>query len=120
MYEAPGSWALTVASWESGIRARRLPLDGGLSLDGEPADDGRIVAQRGRQPQHDVVELLPLDHLRERTAADGDLDHRLDVGDVHAVAGTRSAVDPDDQVGLADDVEHPHVLDSRDRSAGSS
>ena len=60
------------------------------------------------------IELLPLDHLRERPAADGDLDDRLDVGDVDPVAGAGVAVDADLQVRLADDVEHPDVLDPRD------
>ena len=68
-----------------------------------------------RQPQDDVVELLPLDHLGEGPAADGHLDHRLDVGHVDPVAGAGSAVDLDLQVGLADDVEQPDVLDARDR-----
>ena len=93
MYEAPGSCALIVASWESGIRADGLPLGQRRGVDRDPADDGRIVAERGRQPQDDVVELLPLDHLREGPAADGDLDHRLHVRDVHSVARARPAVD---------------------------
>ena len=69
-----------------------------------------------RQPQDDVVELLPLDHLRERPAADRHLDDRLDVGHVDPVAGAGAAVDPDLQVGLADDVEQAR----RSRSPGPS
>ena len=68
-----------------------------------------------RQAKHDVVELLPLDHLREGTAADRHLDDGLDVGHVHAVAGAPVAVDLDLEVGLADDVEQPDVLDPWDR-----
>ena len=73
-----------------------------------------VVAEVDRQAEDDVVELLPLDHLRERLAADGHLDGRLDVGDVHAVAGAGLAVDPDLQVGLAEDVEQAR----RSRSPG--
>ena len=48
-------------------------------------------------------------------AADGHLDDGLDVGNVHAVAGAPVAVDLDLEVGLADDVEQPDVLDPRNR-----
>ena len=91
MYEAPGSWALIVASWESGIRAQGCPSAGRLGLDGDPADDGRDRHAARRQPQDDVVELLALDHLREGAAADGDLDHRLHVGDVDRRSGRTRA-----------------------------
>ena len=84
-------------------------------VDRDPADDLGVVAQVLGQPQDDVVELLPLDHLREGPAADRHLDDGLDVGHVDAVAGALVAVDLDLQVGLADDVEQADVLDPPDR-----
>ena len=76
-------------------------------VDRDPADDFGIVALVLGQPEHDVEELLPLDHLRERLAADRHLHHRLDVGHVDPVAGALVPVDLDLEVGLADDVEQP-------------
>ena len=60
-----------------------------------------------RQAEHDVEFLLALDHLGEGPAADGHLHHGLDVGHVDPVPGALLAVDPDLQVGLAEDVEQP-------------
>ena len=91
----------------------RLAVRAG-SIDRDPADHFRIVALAIGKSEHDVEELLALDHLRERPAADGDLDDGLDVGHVDAVAGTLVPVDLDLEVGLADDVEQPGVLDPGD------
>ena len=115
MYEAPGSCGLIVGQLRQRDPGAGLPLGrGGMSIGIRPITVGSSRSVGG-QPQDDVVELLPLDHLRERPAADGDLDHRLHVGHVDPVSGARPAVDLDLQVGLADDVEQPDVLDPRDR-----
>ena len=72
-----------------------------------------IVPHLGRKPQDDIEELFPLHHLREGLAADRHLHDFLDVGHVHAMASAEAAIDLDLEVGLADDVEHAHVLDPR-------
>ena len=114
MYDAPGLCGSILASCDSGIRAPGLPSGPGTST-GRRAMSPGSSRRSMRQPQDDVVELLSLDHLRERLAADRHLDVGLDVGHVDPVAGAGLAIDLDLEVGLADDVEHADVLDPRYR-----
>jgi hypothetical protein len=66
----------------------------------------------------DREDLLSLEDLRDRGAADGRLHHRVDVARVEPIAGARFAVDHDLHVGLAHGVEDAQVgdaFDARDR-----
>ena len=78
MYDAPGLCGSIFTSCLSGIRAPGLPSWPGR-VDRDPADHLGVVALVLGQPQDDVEPLLPLDHLGERPAPDGDLHHGLDV-----------------------------------------
>ena len=74
-----------LTSCRSGIRAPGLAVGAGR-VDRDPADDFRVIALAFGKPEHDVEELLPLDHPGEGTAAHGDLHDRLDVRHVDPVA----------------------------------
>ena len=113
MYEAPALCGTILAQVREGDPGPGLAL-AALDVHRDAGDVVRVVAQVLGEPEHDVVALLPLDHLREGPAADRDLDHFLDVGDVHAVASAGPAVDLDLEVGLADDVKDADVLDAAD------
>ena len=86
----------------------------GREVDRDPRDVLRVAAELARQTQHDVVEFLPLDHLRKRPAADCHLHDALDVGDAKPVPGARLAIEGDLQVWLAKDAEHADVHDAID------
>src|SRR5271157_406677 len=92
--------------------ARVIAAAGNVNQDA--LDHQWVVALARRQAQDDIEKLLALDHLGEGLAADGHAHDLFDVGDAHAVARTELAIDLDFEVGLTHDVEHAHVLDSRD------
>ena len=112
MYAAPGLCGSMCDQLLERNSRPRLAVRAGR-IDRDPADDSGIVALAFGKPKHDVEELFALDHLRERPAADGDLHDGLDVRHVDPVAGALVAVDLDLEVGLADDVEQPRVVDAR-------
>ena len=75
----------------------------------DPLQFLKVVAQLARIADADRIALAALDRHGQVLAADGDLDHVLHVADVHAVAGDLLAVDPELDVGLADDAVGDHV-----------
>ena len=72
-----------------------------------------VAAVLARQPDGEREVPLALVDPRHLLAADRRLHHRVDVADGEAVAGGLGAVDLDDQVGLAQQIEAAGVGDAR-------
>ena len=79
-------------------RARRAGADVVIHRNEHRRETLRRVTEFLRIADAHAVSLTPLDRLRDRHAADRRGDHRLNVGDVHAVPRRRRAIDVDVQV----------------------
>ena len=90
-----------LASWMFASSLKRNLLAGGRA-DEQVADLLGVLAELRLHADDEVEQLLALNDLGGRLAADGGLNDRFDVGDVDAVARDLVAIDVDQQAGLAE------------------
>src|SRR5262249_43259002 len=83
------------------------------SVDKNPPDDLGIIALVGWQSKHDLVRLFTLDHPRERTSPNRDLDDGFDIRNVDSIPRTLVPVDLDFEVWLANNMEKTGIRDAR-------
>ena len=86
-------------------------LSGGRG-DQDVADFLGVVPVLAFEADDEIKLLFLLHHLGGHVPADGGLDQAIDVGDVHAVAGDRGAVDFDGQAGLPELLHQRHIMDA--------
>ena len=91
-----------------GVRVRQRDRDRADGIDAAP------VFRRKPDREREVhLTLVDFGHF---LTADGGLHHRVDVGDRKPVACSLGAIDTDDEVGLAEQVEGRRIGDARDLS----